>query len=1264
MSNTEILEQLIFQEVEKIRAEHKKRTGVRQDILDSGAIVEIAAEMPEDVEKVKSFMKGGGSMKDAYAKRILDVIDGYRAETCVKEDNPVIEEDNPEDADKPALVGGGDGGKSVPSGPRSGTDIDSVLANLSLKLVDLGKTSGRIRIPSLGHGYKDMSFLNIQDILGFDFKIELCDRNKSDADADLFEEYNTILYMSMSRKRDSGQNSLNLAYPFLTGCPSDFEFAIRAPLMTIPVTLERDRSKFFLVFDRSRDVRLNTDVILLAKKQKKDKKMAAPSDLLSDAMDAFHIDSLREPGALGKLLREYYEKNEISFQFDDPSPTSFVSYTSDEYDSECPAGSPYRVVPNLVLGTFESSDASIKRDFDEIASKGKDIPANIRNLLSNSSEENYRERSSAGIADKVDVSERDILYINSLNSAQENIIKSLTTEDTVVIQGPPGTGKSQTICDIIVTEVSRGKSILVVAEKEPALSVIKSRLGYISDYIMMLPNAQEKDDFYSQVEKAIALRRPPETIDVGPMCSDIDYEIDSLSKVYSLVYKPMPVFDVEPYKLFRTGRSIDVSTADGLAIYNKALASMGDQVLRETYDVVTSAYNELSAESTRKIALDFIGVDRTFPWLSLINPDLKASEITQMVADAKAILEKPKPEKKGFKQLISMKDPERKDFEKKYLVKGADSAAIIESIGSEESICEIVERYRTTSQAFSTKDPAVRAMSYAAFDLSDGIKEDFPDGVEAAYNAIITKHLQDFYQANPGIVGIMQGFDSSIDRIEQKTQAKMAATRDNVQAKLIEDIHVLDPRIQDIAMELDKTDRFSVSKFLTRIPLFKAFRVWLMTPQSVSEVLPNERGMFDYVIIDEASQMFLERAIPSIYRGKKVVIAGDHKQLRPTLLGLSKVNWVEDPYDVDDFVDAALERESLLDMARCRYVNHVLNFHYRAQYEELIAFSNAMFYRNGLFVSPNVAVPETPPIEYHLIADGVWENKCNRVEAEAVIAWLSDFIRTRKNNETIGIVTFNLRQRDLILDMISKIENEELRALLDAEMHRRDNGESTELFVKNIENVQGDERDVIVFSIGYAKDPNGTFRKQFGSLNNPGGENRVNVAVSRAKKKVHVFASFEPADFDVSETKNEGPKVLASYLHYAKAVSDGSDDVRAILLRSAGMHDTRQKPSQAVEDLAAFLRSEGYSVEMNVGISTYNIDLAVYDRHGYVIGIEADCSVYPGMPSSRERDVHRLRYLRGRGWKICRFWVSEYWRNAPVEFERVLAAVEDASKDR
>ena len=422
-------------------------------------------------------------------------------------------------------------------------------------------------------------------------------------------------------------------------------------------------------------------------------------------------------------------------------------------------------------------------------------------------------------------------------------------------------------------------------------------------------------------------------------------------------------------------------------------------------------------------------------------------------------------------------------------------------------------------------------------------------------------------------------------------------------------------------------------------------------------------GIFDMLIFDEASQMYVEKGIPSIYRAKKVVVAGDHKQLRPSSLGTGRIEYDSDDEDLEDTVTAALEEESLLDLARARYDSILLNFHYRSRYEELIAFSNYAFYGGRLYVSPNVKEPPSPPIEV-LKVNGSWIDKSNVVEARKIVEMLRKFFATRKNNETVGIITFNSSQRDLINDVLDEecAKDPVFGKAVADEMKRFDNGEDVGLFIKNIESVQGDERDVIMFSVGYAKNEDGKLMQRFGWLNNRGGENRLNVAISRAKVKIVIVTSIEPEDLQVSDTKNDGPRFLKKYLQYAKAISSGDKGMADTILHSFGEDRWKDKENgcggKIADRVYNTLVRKGYSVERNVGIGGYSIDLAVKQNGRYILGIECDSHLYEMSSSTRERDYHRQKYLESRGWKIHRVWTPGMWKNADEEISKVIAVIE------
>ena len=300
--------------------------------------------------------------------------------------------------------------------------------------------------------------------------------------------------------------------------------------------------------------------------------------------------------------------------------------------------------------------------------------------------------------------------------------------------------------------------------------------------------------------------------------------------------------------------------------------------------------------------------------------------------------------------------------------------------------------------------------------------------------------------------------------------------------------------------------------------LFQLVPCWMASPESVSAIFPMKE-LFDVVIFDEASQCFSERGIPAMYRGKQILIAGDDKQLRPS--ELYQTRWDEENEDPD------VEVESLLELSK-RYLSSVhLQGHYRSQTIELIDFSNEFFYEGRLQLLPHrdILNKAEPAIQYCKV-DGVWENHTNAREAELVVNKVFEILQQTPGKE-IGIVTFNAPQQMLVLDF------------LEAEAGKSGKTIPASLFVKNIENVQGDEKDIIIFSIGYAADKKGKVNIHFGSLNAAGGENRLNVAITRAREKIILVASIWPEQLKVEKIKNEGPKLLRKYLQYARDVDQG-----------------------------------------------------------------------------------------------------------------------------
>lgn len=519
-------------------------------------------------------------------------------------------------------------------------------------------------------------------------------------------------------------------------------------------------------------------------------------------------------------------------------------------------------------------------------------------------------------------------------------------------------------------------------------------------------------------------------------------------------------------------------------------------------------------------------------------------------------------------------------------------------------------------------------------------------------------------------------FDKLVHSINSNIEVKQKLVRDFILNKRNSNIEVLQSEkgFREFKRQANKKRALlPLRKYLEDYSdmILKVFPCFLLSPETVSEILPLKEEMFDIVIFDEASQMYVENAIPTIFRGKRVIIAGDDKQLRPN--GTFSNRFVdldeEEEYEYEEDSTAALEEESLLDLAKINYHGIHLNYHYRSSFEELINFSNYAFYEGRLKISPNVNTQSEygVPIQ-RVMVEGKWINRANIEEAEMVVNMVEKILKERKSNETIGIITFNINQKTAIEDMLDKKagEDKEFRELYTAEIDRMDQNEDVSLFVKNIENVQGDERDIVIFSVGYGKNENGRVSVNFGSLSQDGGENRLNVAISRAKKKIYVVTSIEPEELQVDNTKNMGPKLFKNYLQYVRAVSnehknEAENILKAVLDTKVKNKDERQHDSDFEAEVYEALKDKVGELEVHtqVGVSGYKIDLAIYDpkKSKYILGIECDGATYHSSKSARERDIHRQRYLESRGWKIARIWSYNWWNNSKGEVERLLEEI-------
>ena len=415
----------------------------------------------------------------------------------------------------------------------------------------------------------------------------------------------------------------------------------------------------------------------------------------------------------------------------------------------------------------------------------------------------------------------------------------------------------------------------------------------------------------------------------------------------------------------------------------------------------------------------------------------------------------------------------------------------------------------------------------------------------------------------------------------------------------------------------------------------------LMSPISVAQYIDLERDPFDIVMFDEASQMPTSEAVGAIARGRALVCVGDPKQMPPTSFFTTQVT--------DEETAAYDDMESILDdcitlSMPARY----LTWHYRSKHESLIAFSNSQYYEGKLYTFPSVDDRQSK-VNFVQV-DGVYDmgkTRQNRAEAEAIVhEALRRLADPELSKRSIGIVSFSKVQQDLIEDILE----EQLAQHPDLE--QRAYGGEEPIFVKNLENVQGDERDVILFSVGYGPDKEGKVSMNFGPLNNAGGERRLNVAVSRARYEMMVFSTLRPEQIDLNRTQAEGVVGLKRFLEFAKGSTLHTQAVKSA--------DTGSAASMA-DAIAREIEALGYKVDKKVGRSNFKIDLAVVDPNDsgtYTLGIMIDGRTYYQTKTQRDREICQPNVLQMLGWRIMKVWSVDWFLNKEKVMERISTVLQ------
>ena len=836
------------------------------------------------------------------------------------------------------------------------------------------------------------------------------------------------------------------------------------------------------------------------------------------------------------------------------------------------------------------------------------------------------------------------------DSSQLMAVAEAHEGNSFVLHGPPGTGKSQTITNIIADSLYAGKRVLFVAEKKAALDVVQNRLESIglSPYCLELhSNKTDKRSFFAQLAEACK-EGSLGSGECRPIPAEYDSAIDSLRTMRDT--------------LDNVTEAIHAARNHDLSLYDCICAS-----LTRRYDDLTMRYENISSLSPSQIrmlaeemaSLDIVerilGIHPSESGLLGLYPMKNTAEnqeqLTLTISQLPETFSAARKKAQGwFNRWFRHRTPMQ-------ILESSPLWQQFKELAStpDEYVCDIdkaqasVEKWRNAIDKlrnwyhFSQKYHKINSYSLPSV-LSHYLKgnsgAETARATESAYYRTIARHIIDNDSRLRSFNGAMHSMDQSaylrqVDSVTSLRRKTLIASLSNHQRTASLSVTEQKQLAQLSRRMLNNGRAVALRKIITEAGdvLHKIFPCMLMSPLSVAQYLEMRPGMFDIVIFDEASQMETPDAIGAIARGGSIVVTGDPMQLPPTRFFTARTGGGEEVEESED-ADSILE-----DCIALGLPSRYLSRHYRSRHESLISFSNQNFYDNRLltFPSHNDAERKVSLIDPKGVYD-YGRSRTNRIEAEAVVKHIISLVSNREEDiPSIGVVAFSKAQSNLIEDILNQ------RLAKSRLLQQKLDQAKEPIFIKNLENVQGDERDIIIFSIGYGPDKDGNVSLNFGPLNQAGGERRLNVAVSRAREEMIIFSSLQARHIPQEGILAKGVQALRKFLAFAAGTTEISETVDSNVV-SETIRET------VIEDIACALRQKGKEVRTHVGRSSFKIDIAIVDPQNpdrYESGIIIDGRDYHNLPTVRDREVTVPAMLRSLGWRLHRIWVIDWLEHGP-----------------
>ena len=1099
-------------------------------------------------------------------------------------------------------------------------------------------------------------------------------------------------------RRETGKQELCVGYPFVFGAIGRGvdQIMVKAPLLLFPVKINvEDDTTVNLVIDESEKIRINPVLISTYARAKKLK----IDDLCLEFRDLSDFKNLRDVIsylAKSKIKIDYTAtKNIFEYgKFKEPSSKNELS-----------------VRFGAVLGRFPLSNA-IFDDYTELEHKGLTNDT-VSELMQNGG-------AKKGGKDKKRFAKRShdnnrYYATKPCDYAQKDAIRAANEEHGTVIVGPAGVGKTQTVLNIATDAVTKGKRVLIVSPRKSTLDKIISGLGDLSTMTVSITDElRERSQFYERclyTHERITHAKIPDVRTPENSYIELEDRLDTAEKKLDAIehlFGDRGEFGLSLFEMYSSSRIPQKSSKEH-AVYlalaeNKELSAM-------SYPALSEAIAGIRAFEIEKLYYELAEIKEKNP---LVENILIGRDESTLSAARQRLAELARVKKTRF-------DIENHPYYRQVLisclVKGDEKSIVMaarrqcdeEKVGllkrkaRERELVEIFQKTRAAIREYTAEyDFSLGVLTFKGYvNLIDALLRGNANYIKSLVfafdicityrdKALVVQGLDETRQAVLSFAyGICKSYQSYLEIIDMLPEIRICHEAMRCEEKMgnaFSSLSNYDDAIADVArlgqLEPTVAARMCGARYARRyIDFFKSakngpdfvyaiskqqkyppiketvgkfrefflslFPCWILTPESASAILPLERNMFDLVIFDDASEITIETALPAALRAKSIVVTGDPMQ---------------------PIVSA--EAESLLDAAMTRYDAVELTRYYRSMQRELIEFSDRAFYSSGMQISPSPTENrDTPPIVRYKVS-GEWEDGYNYAEAKKIVSLLKNIFSTRAYSESIGIIALSDDQRDCIVDAI----NEEaacsaaFRTNVMREMQRNDDGVDNSLLIKSLSDGLVDERDIIIISVGYAKDGSDRVRADLSSLADKNGECRLNTAISRASSKIIVVTSIEPEDLQTDSNTPPAARMLKRYLSYAKAVSAGDRRAVEILLADLGKAEEDTSENLLKYDVARQMRAHlerlGYDVRSNLGNKSCGISLAIYDAESdrYLVGIEIDSDTHATDTSLIDRHVCKTLFLESHGWNILRVRCRDWWLSPAKVIKSITATAERKRK--